>query len=294
MTEAQQAWREMQAERQADYRALLDRIDRERVGVKVVCPGCKEVSWIKLPEKSDWYRGDTICCPRACGMFGSLLDFAVVSCEQRKAGSFDTVMVCGRDGSEFATNGVVVRCPVCSIENARQVMVERKRVVLAKLGKSGSVNECADGVASLMSAFDGVMRVQNSIAIKNVTYMNKEPRIGEFIGEHGGVPGSDGPGEVFHPFVKSFQDMSSARDQILKAGWDMASAVSDWPRFLMIGQKRHLFAHALGVADEKYRAKSGDMETPLGKRVSLSVDDVVFFGDSSQAIVEGYFGMFLS
>ena len=72
------------------------------------------------------------------------------------------------------------------------------------------------------------------------------------------------------------------------------SAVSDWNQFVLIFQKRHLFAHTLGVADEDYLNKSGDAETPLGKKVKLTKDDVIFFAGEAEKIVQHYFGHFLS
>jgi hypothetical protein len=48
------------------------------------------------------------------------------------------------------------------------------------------------------------------------------------------------------------------------------------------------------VADEDYLNKSGDTETPLGKKVKLSKDDVIFLAKETEEVVKSHFGNFLS
>ena len=122
------------------------------------------------------------------------------------------------------------------------------------------------------------MRACNKIAVSNQEVFRAEP---------------GGESLVEHPRVASFQNVAAARTKLLSK-WDMASAVSDWNQFVLIFQKRHLFAHTLGVADEDYLNKSGDAETPLGKKVKLTKDDVIFFAGEAEKIVQHYFGHFLS
>lgn len=292
MEDKRLAWAEMVANEQRQYRDLLDRIDVGRVGVKITCPGCHEVSWVKLPETAQHHLFSMISCPRACGTFGLIEEFGPIACEREAAGEFDTDIVCKGDGTKYAANGVVLRCPLCAIENPRQVIAAVRLDIARRVGSAASVEDRADLVARLMSVFDGVMREQNRIAVKNVAAFNEAKKRGE-----AGSWEIDGPevnGEKVHPSIGSFQNITSARDKLLSAGWDMATASPDWDRFVMLVNKRHLFAHRLGVADEAYRKKSGDTTTPVGKKVSVSAEDVSFFGESAEAIVKAYFGCFLS
>jgi hypothetical protein len=149
-------------------------------------------------------------------------------------------------------------------------MADLQATVLRKLAPDATTDTCADLIAKVMSTFDGVMRASNRIAVANAIALQKT-----------------------HPVVTSFQNVTAARDKLLP-GWDMATPVSDWPRFVLIVQKRHLFAHTLGVADQDFISKSGDTSTPPGKKVKLTAQDVDFFANAAKQIVNHYFGCGLS
>lgn len=251
------------------YKAFLDKFDSARIGIRIFCPGCRANSWIKLVAQSDDHPPGIIGCPRACGAYGPLEDFSPTPCHRADAGAFDLDTVCS-DGTRIATNGVIFQCPRCGIQNVRQAMSDLNSLVLNRLGRDPSPVACADLIAKVVSTFDGVMRAANRLAVANAAYLTKT-----------------------HPAVSSFQNVASARAKFLPL-WDMATAVSDWPRFVLIVQKRHLFAHALGVADEDYIRKSGDTSVQPGSKVAVSPDDATFFADAARNIVRSYYGHFLS
>ena len=271
MTTTRPSWADLQREEDEKYTALLDQFDPDRIGMRIVCPGCGGDSWLTLPAKRGHGRHPlTVSCPRACGTYGLLAIFSPSACARADAGDFDLSNVCRNDGAEIATNGAIFRCPMCAIENPRAIMNDLKTTILKTLTPGASTDACSDLVAKVMSTFDGVMRASNRIAVSNAIELKQS-----------------------HPVVTSFQNVAAARDKLLP-GWDMAKPVSDWPRFVLIVQKRHLFAHTLGVADQDYIRKSGDASTPPGKKVKLTADDVSFFATAAEQIVIHYFGYYLS
>lgn len=292
MSENKACWKEIREEQLQRYRQMLDAIDPNRAGLFISCPGCSNESWVLLPENPNGRFSTEISCPRVCGTFGKLELFKPRPGARESADTFDTLGVCRVDGTEYATNGVVARCPLCAIENCRQVFSEFRKRVLERLNPKSNTDDCADMLAQIMSRFDGLMRAQNRIAVWNVDYYNQAHARGE--ADHWAIAGTMRDGKVWHPSIMSFQDVISARDKLVNAGWDMATEVPDWGRFVLIVQKRHAYAHTLGVADEKYLIKSGDTNTALGKKIAVSADDVEYFAVNAEKIVVSYFGTFLS
>jgi hypothetical protein len=276
-------WEREQREENARYKTELDAMDPDRIGMRIRCPTCHAESWVKLSEERYGYREITLSCPTACGTWGPAAIFSPTPQAKDTAGHFDIDYTCRGDGAESMSNGALFRCPVCAIENPRRIMRDLTESVLAGVEKSNTTDALADLLSKIVATFDGVMRASNRIAVSNREIINAEIINAE--------PGERQSSAITR--VNSFQNIAAARNKLLPE-WDMAKKVSDWNRFVLLFQKRHLFAHTLGVADEDYLNKSGDTETPLGKKVKLSKDDVIFLAKETEEVVKSYFGNFLS
>lgn len=249
------------------YRAKVNAIDPDRIGLMVQCPACSTESWVLLPQENVYFIEQlSISCPAACGHYSDIDDFSPRP--SRPYPELDTDYICRRDETHFRTSGVIHRCPLCAIENPREIMNECALRVLAST--SLQPNELADQLGSLVATFDGVMRQCNRIAQQNSAAMQSS-----------------------HPRVRSFQDVASAR-QALSCVIDISKLVKNWSQFNEMFQKRHALSHNLGVIDQKFVDKAGVDAALIGRKVRLSKTEIDQFARDCQAIVRGYFGHFLS
>lgn len=253
-------------ERKRRYLTELRAIDPDGMGIFLLCPACKLESWVLLPSENIYFI-DTldICCPAACGHYASLNDFS--PCASGEIIDFDEEHICPIDKAKFRTFGVIHRCPVCAIENPREVMNACADRVLAST--SSKFSDLADQLSSLVSTFDGVMRRSNRIAQKNASLFGNT-----------------------HPHIKSFQDAATAQ-KILAPLLDISVHAKDWQEFMENFQKRHSLSHSLGIIDKKYVDKTAASPLMIGRKIGLSKSQVDQFAEDCKAIVRVYFGYFL-
>lgn len=261
---------EIKKQKDADYILEIDKIDRQRVGVEIKCPKCQSISWTKFPETRYWELPIRISCPTACGAYFPIEDFLPrpqIHIEEE----YDYKQTCKRDGQEYSSNGAFFKCPMCSIENPREVMGELVEYTNIKLADNSSQDSLEELLAKIVGVFDGVMRKSHIIASQNAVELSHPPL----------------------PQINSFQNVAKAKEKLLPL-WDMSKCVTDWEQYIITFQKRHLYAHALGVADVSYINSSGDQAAVIGKKVRLSSQEIKEFSANSYNIVKSYFGNFLS
>lgn len=269
--EARRKWDAMQRAKDEEYLSELRSMDPNGSGVAIVCPDCGASSWIRLSEKRYSHNPISISCPAVCGAHYHIASFSPIATSKLNLEPFDIESICRRDGTELAVNGAVFRCPVCSIENPREIMRSLSCRVRTLCSFDSPREELISMLGEVVGAFDGVMRRINSIAVRNHEEMNKP----------------------CHPKISSFQNVTAARDKLIPS-FDLAAAVNDWPEFAKAFQKRHLFAHSLGVVDSDYLKKTGDQSAVLGKQVLLSSAEIVSLAEGAESIVKNYFGHYLS
>lgn len=253
------------------YLAELRLFDPYGHGVTIICPDCKAKAWIRFADKRYSENPIFISCPAACGAYYEISSFKPSPNLHSNLSHFDIQKECPRDGVRFAVNGVIFRCPVCAIENPREVMHTLSEQIKENCTVDTPRENLINYLSVLIGTFDGVMRRMNAIATRNCQVMGGHP----------------------HPKISSFQNISAARTKLLPY-IDIASTVNDWPLFLKIFQKRHLFAHSLGVVDSDYLDKTGDISATLGKQVPLSSTELVQVAHDMEMFIKRYFGLFLS
>ncbi|WP_125900927.1 hypothetical protein [Methylobacterium indicum] len=271
MIDAHSAYRESMKEEDRRYEATLDALDPKRLGLMVTCPACQAVSWVKLPEKRYGLSPITISCPRSCGFYGPIFEFKPKDSRSEDATDFDIEYECPRDHTLTRSQGRVFKCPTCAIENPRDIMRDLRESVERDLAQNPDRDRLADLLSRTVGTFDGVMRACNVMAV----------RVGQ-SGSAGNLPP-----------VNSFQNIAAAR-QKMSAVWDMKSVSHDWNALVRSFQKRHCFAHTLGVVDQSYIDKSGDITAVVGRQVSLTTEEVRACVLDTENIVRKFFGMFLS
>jgi hypothetical protein len=163
--------------------------------------------------------------------------------------NLETEIVCDQCGLRYAIYGVFAWCPDCGVHNSLQILAKNLELAKKKLALAGSVDKdladtvIADGLASVVSAFDGFGR---EVASEGET-------------------------------KASFQNLEGARKRVLQRfSFDMADAVTEeeWRSSCRGFQKRNLLAHKMGVVDEEYVRKASDPFAVAGRKVTLASDEV--------------------
>jgi hypothetical protein len=163
--------------------------------------------------------------------------------------NLETEIVCDQCGLRYAIYGVFAWCPDCGVHNSLQILkknldVSRKKLALAESVEPELVETLvSDALAGVVSAFDGFGR-----------------RL---------CQDSDGKA--------SFQNLEGGRKRVQQYyGFDMADCVTqeEWASACRAFQKRHVLAHRMGVVDEDYVRKSGDVAAVVGRRIALTADEV--------------------
>jgi len=92
--------------------------------------------------------------------------------------------------------------------------------------------------------------------------------------------------------VISFQNIESARKKLLaENGLNIANSIDqrEWNFILTQFQKRHLLAHKMGVIDETYVKNTGIDASMIGRKVSISSDEVKLLIKDLSIVVENLF-----
>ena len=218
-----------------------------------------------------------IACPSACANGGDLSNFKFQISKADPAKEFDVHRKCERCGVEYAANGTAIRRPCCYIENTRELMYGVYSEVLSAIESSPPSGLPRARVEELLSktvsTFDGVMRRSLEIANLNLERFGREllPAASSFQNLDALV---DWP----RPRIKLFDCLSPDEYQQLRLAF----------------QKRHLCVHQLGVVDKKFIAKTGDKTAVEGKKVEISIGEVLRASRLASNVVVHFFGHWLS
>jgi hypothetical protein len=169
----------------------------------------------------------------------------------------ETEIVCSGCTLRYAVYGVFAFCPDCGQHNSLQIL-DTNLVIIGKLLDlaEGAEPELAtklveNALEDCVSAFDGFGRELCRI------YMARSPttRLDRW----------------------TFQSLDAVRSNIQDfAGIDLSTLVpsSDWSAAVIGFQKRHLVAHKMGVVDQGYITKTGDIRYAIGRKVDISASEV--------------------
>jgi hypothetical protein len=170
----------------------------------------------------------------------------------------ETEVVCTNCTLRYSVYGVFAFCPDCGQHNSLQILDANLEVVGKMLDLAAGAEKplaeklIENAMEDCISAFDGFGR--------------------ELCRLHAGK--AIDPARAVKT---SFQSLDGAKTNVLKDfGHDLSAHVTpdEWALAVRNFQKRHLIAHKMGVVDDSYIAKSGDMTAIPGRKVSISAEDV--------------------
>jgi hypothetical protein len=170
----------------------------------------------------------------------------------------ETEVICDHCTLRYTIYGVFAFCPDCRTHNSRQILetnlslVGKQLALVPTLDPELRDKSVADTLGNAVAGFDGfgreICRVNASTAA--------EPNEAEKV---------------------SFQNLARAQKRVQKLfGFDLAAGVTpdEWRHASRSFQKRHLFAHCMGVVDPEYLEATADPEAVLGRKVPLRADEV--------------------
>ncbi len=150
---------------------------------------------------------------------------------------------------QYAIYGAFGYCPDCAEHNSQQIAEANFDLVikildLAKEAPSDIKSKLIEnGLEDCVSAFDGFARER---------CRDRYPKL-------------------------SFQNIYVAKQKLDESEINIAEGLdsSEWEFVVKQFQKRHLLAHKMGVVDEEYIKKTGSHPEQLGKKVSITENDVM-------------------
>jgi hypothetical protein len=170
----------------------------------------------------------------------------------------ETEVICDSCSLRYAIYGVFAFCPDCGIHNSVQILhknldLSEKEVALAaRMERELADHLVADALENAVSAFDGFGRETCKVHAGK----SSDPAMAENI---------------------SFQNLARAEKYVHDLfGVDLSVGVDlqEWDLAWRCFQKRHLFAHKMGVVDEEYLRITKDPRAVVGRKVATGPDEV--------------------
>lgn len=175
----------------------------------------------------------------------------------------ETAVTCDSCTLVYAVYGVFAFCPDCGQHNSLQMLCKNIGIVNKMLDRSaGSDDELRqkdieNALKECVSAFDAFGRELCRVQASKCSDPAKLDKL-------------------------RFQNLEGAKQNVLDLfGIDLANGVApdEWKTAVRGFQKRHLFAHKMGVIDTGYFEKSGDPNAVVGRKVNVSEAEVHQLGE---------------
>lgn len=171
----------------------------------------------------------------------------------------ETHITCNECTLEYAIYGVFAFCPDCGIHNSFQILEKNLELVEKEITLAESLDDkdfrqhlIQDALENAVSAFDGFGRATCSAFASKAS----EPERAKEI---------------------SFQNINGARVKVQALlGFDLAGSIEpdQWVLVIRCFQKRHLFAHTMGVIDDDYIRKANDPTAVIGRKIATDSNEV--------------------
>jgi len=171
---------------------------------------------------------------------------------------------CSNCTLEYTIYGTFGYCPDCGVHNSQQIVNTNFDLVLK--------------ILDLASKADGDVKtklIENSL----------EDAVSAFDGF-----GREHCSDIYHKIA--FQNIGAAKDKLLKEhGLDISARLdaNQWNFVSEQFQKRHLLAHKMGVIDEEFIVKTGKDQSLIGRKVSITENDVRLLVSHLKVVVENIF-----
>jgi len=170
----------------------------------------------------------------------------------------ETEVVCKQCTLRYMIYGVFGFCPDCGEHNSHQILEKNLELVLKMVDMASSADGdllkrvVENALEDCVSAFDGFGREICRLHAKK----SGEPAKAEKV---------------------SFQNLDSAKQKVNGLfNLNLSAGLTDeeWKTGVKGFQKRHLLSHTMGVIDDEYVRKSGDIEAVPGRKIMIDADEV--------------------
>ena len=171
----------------------------------------------------------------------------------------ETKVTCDICTLEYAIYGLFAFCPDCGTHNSMQILKKNldlveKLLTLAEEESDPELNELliVKALETAVSTFDGFGRAYCEANAGQATHTDQTKKL-------------------------SFQNLGEARSSFLTLfGRDFGQnlTTSEWEFVMRCFQKRHLFAHRMGIVDSAYQRKSNDQEAKVGRKIRITAEEL--------------------
>lgn len=183
----------------------------------------------------------------------------------------ETEIICDNCTLHYSVYGVFAFCPDCGQHNSLQILKKNLEVAVKMLGLAAELDEqvseklVEDALENCVSTFDGFGR---ELCRVHAHLATNESRLKGL----------------------SFQNLGHARERLLDLfEVDLAALVTSeaWINALTAFQKRHLLAHKMGVIDQEYVNKTGEMTAIPGRKVAVCAEEVKELAQIVETLASG-------
>jgi len=170
----------------------------------------------------------------------------------------ETEVVCDNCTLRYAVYGVFAYCPDCAQHNSLQILNMDYEVIEKMLGMAAGSDAAVqkklieDALEDCVSSFDGFGRNLCRLHSQKASNQAQAEKI-------------------------SFQNIAGAQKNLIdQFGLDIAAGlpINHWDIVIRCFQKRHLICHKMGVIDDEYIQKSGDISAVVGRKIQIDADEV--------------------
>lgn len=190
----------------------------------------------------------------------------------------ETDVTCDHCTLHYMIYGIFGYCPDCGVHNSLQILIKNLELIEKVLGFAEAQepavagNLVANALEDCVSSFDGFARETCRI------FSNKSS-------------------EPTKSLSLSFQNIRRARERLLVLfGFDLIAPLSaEESRTLERAfQKRHLFAHRMGVIDHDFVNTTKDVSAIVGRKVQINGSEILEVADSLKLIGQYLFESLLN
>jgi len=170
----------------------------------------------------------------------------------------ETEVVCAKCTLRYMIYGVFGFCPDCGVHNSLQIL-EKNFEIIEKLLTIAETQEAPvaqqlieNALEDCVSAFDGFARETCRVFGEKAVHPKKVAEL-------------------------RFQSIKTAAEKVLEEfdlSFTDAVRADEWVDIQRAFQKRHLLAHKMGVVDEGYQKATGVSPSSIGRRVSITREDI--------------------
>ena len=172
----------------------------------------------------------------------------------------ETELVCSFCTLRYTVYGVFAFCPDCGQHNSFQILTNNLEVIVKVLALSKSEERTAEerdnlvqnALEDCVSTFDAFGREICRVHASSATNPERVNKL-------------------------SFQNLEGAKGVVSQLfGFELDNGLHEnqFSAGIQAFQKRHLLAHKLGIVDAEYMEKSGDPDAVVGRKVTISTQDV--------------------